>query len=71
MLIAYDAQESFKEACKYGDTHSDKLLNMCLPARSWDGTLAIHHNLIDVKSQPRTASYSTWNQNWSKDTREE
>ena len=38
---------------------------LCLSARSWDGTLAIHHNLIDVKSQPRTASYTTWNQNWS------
>ena len=36
-------------------------LNTCLPARSWDGTLRIDHNLIDGKVEARTASYSsTW-----------
>ena len=41
-------------------------LNTCLPARSWDGTLRIDHNLIDGKVEARPTSYSsTWNQHWS------
>ena len=37
---------------------------MCLPARSWDGSVAIHLTLIDGESPARTTSPTTWNQNW-------
>ena len=73
MLFAFTMYKKLSKQAdvKFDQWHSRGPLTLaisstlCLPARSWDGTLAIHHNLIDVKCQPRTASYGTWNQNWS------